>query len=42
MLGRKLIAELINSPSVDDVVLVENASAAVNSILRSAIYKVHS
>lgn len=37
--SRNSIAQLINA-SAEDVVLVENASAAVNSILRSTIYKV--
>lgn len=37
--SRKVISELIRSPTVEDVVLVENASSAVNSILRSIGFK---
>jgi hypothetical protein len=37
--SRRVISQLINART-EDVVLVENASAAVNSILRSSVYKV--
>ena len=37
--SRKMLASLINA-IVDDIVLVENASAAVNSVLRSLGFKV--
>lgn len=33
--SRRTLANLINAKNVDDVVLVENASSAVNSVLRS-------
>ena len=39
--SRKCISELINA-NIEDVVLVENASSAVNAILRSFPFKVSS
>ena len=33
--ARKMLAQYVNAPSVDDIVMVENASGAVNSIMRS-------
>ena len=38
--SRAALAKLTNAPNVDDLILIENASSAVNSILRTMDLKV--